>query len=305
MNKQSFIPDPIYIVGLSGGPDSVFLLYRLIETNPNTTFVAAYLDHEWRKGSDKDAEFCAELCKKLNVEFITKKASELTLEIKDNGSQEEVGRKLRRHFFEMLMLQYNAQGIILGHHADDQLETFFIRLVRGTTSQGLACMKEQDGFYIRPLLDIPKQEILDWLKEQNISYLEDVTNYSDKYLRNRIRKDIIPAFKSVDPRAADNFSRSLEQLQQAESFLEEITEYTLESLLDEQHKLDLKAFFNVHPYIKKRVLQRWLTKQRVAHTLTNSFLDEILKFLESPRGGSHQLGQDWKLIKKQNKVYFG
>ena len=90
---NSFIPSPTYIVGLSGGPDSVFLLYKLIESYPNQTFIVAHLDHEWRKESNKDTEFCEQLCKKLNVEFITKKASELNITIKHNGSQEEVGRK--------------------------------------------------------------------------------------------------------------------------------------------------------------------------------------------------------------------
>ncbi len=304
INSQC-IPNATYILGLSGGPDSVYLLYHMVENFPQLTIVAAHLDHEWRKGSEKDAKFCEQLCKELNVEFVSKKTSELKIEIKANGSQEEVGRKMRRHFLEMLLLEYNAKAILLGHHADDQIETFFIRLVRGTTSQGLACMKAQDGFYDRPLLNLTKEEILDSLKKRKIAYLEDFTNDSEKYLRNRIRKTVVPAFKSIDPRAEINFARSLDQIQQAEFFLQEITEHTLESLLGGNNKLDLKVFSKLHPYIKKRVLQRWLTRQRVAHTLTHSFLNEILKFLESPRGGSHQLGQNWKLIKKQNQAFFG
>lgn len=304
MAKPQFVPNTTYILGLSGGPDSVYLLHHMVNTYPKHTFIAAHLDHEWRKGSDKDAEFCEQLCKELNVEFVTKKTSELNIEIKSNGSQEEVGRKLRRHFFEMLMLEYGATAIMLGHHADDQLETFFIRLIRGTTSQGITCMKTQDGFYNRPLLHVSKQEILDSLKERNIDYLEDFSNHSEKYLRNRIRKTIIPAFKAADPRAEVNFARSLDHMQQAEFFLQGLTEETLALLLNDNNLLDIKAFLEMHPYLQKRMLQRWLVTNRVSHTLTNSFLNEILKFLRSPHGGSHQLGQDWKITKKHNQAFF-
>lgn len=304
MANSQFVPNTTYILGLSGGPDSVYLLHHMVKTYPQYTFIAAHLDHEWRKGSEKDAEFCKEVCKELNVEFVTKKASELNITVKSNGSQEEVGRKMRRHFLEMLMLHYGATAIMLGHHADDQLETFFIRLIRGTTSQGLSCMKTQDGSYDRPLLHLTKQEILDSLKERNIVYLEDFSNYSEKYLRNRVRKTIVPAFKAADPRAETNFARSLDHMQQSELFLQGLTETILESLLNENKKFDIKAFLEMHSYIQKRILQRWLVQNRVTHTLTNSFLNEILRFLASPRGGSHQLGQSWKISKKQNQAFF-
>ena len=292
-----------YILGLSGGPDSIYLLHYMVKNFPEITLIAAHLDHEWRKGSEQDTEFCKQVCKELNVTFVSKKASELNVKIKPNGSQEELGRKLRRHFFEELLKKHNAQAILLGHHADDQMETFFIRLIRGTTIQGLSCMKIQDGLYDRPLLYTTKQEILDYLKEQKITYLEDFTNYSDKYLRNRIRKTVTPAFKAIDTRAEDNFVRSLNHIQQAEFFLEELTQASLDLLLVE-NKLDVKEFLTLHSYLQKRIVQQWLVKNKVLHTLSENFLNEIIKFLESPRGGSHQLGQDWKLIKKQNQAFF-
>lgn len=304
MTRPQFVANSTYILGLSGGPDSVYLLHHMVSTYPQCIFIAAHLDHEWRAGSDKDTTFCEQLCKELNVEFVTKKASELDIDIKANGSQEEMGRKLRRHFFELLMHQYNATAILLGHHADDQIETFFIRLIRGTTSQGLSCIKTQDGLYNRPLLYITKQEILDSLKERKIAYLEDFSNYSEKYLRNRVRTTIVPAFKAADSRAEINFARSLDHIQQAEFFLQGLTEDTLESLINENNKLNIKEFLEIHPYLQKRMLQRWLVKNNASHTLTNAFLNEILKFFKSPHGGSHQLGQDWKISKKQNYAFF-
>ncbi|MFT6765952.1 MAG: tRNA(Ile)-lysidine synthase [Alteromonas naphthalenivorans] len=296
---------PTIIIGLSGGPDSVYLLHKLISqkcSEPNFTLIAAHLDHEWRKDSHKDVEFCEQLCKKLNVTFVSKKASELSINIKYNGSQEEVGRKLRRYFFEQLAQEYNANEIVLGHHADDQLETFFIRLFRGTTTHGLACMKQRDGLYSRPLLNISKQKILDWLKENNKDYLEDPTNNSDKYLRNKIRNSVLPALKACDNRFEQNTIRAIKHIQNTERFLQEHTKKTYEQLLDEKKELNLKQFFTLDPYLQKRILQHWLVQNKATHILSDALLKEILRFLESPRGGSHQISTQWKIIKKQSKA---
>jgi tRNA(Ile)-lysidine synthase len=292
------------IIGLSGGPDSVYLLHHLLiqYTDKNLTIIAVHLDHEWRKDSDKDIIFCEQLCRKLNVPFISKKASELNITIKHNGSQEEVGRKLRRYFFEQLAQEHNANAIALGHHADDQLETFFIRLMRGSTTHGLACIKERDGLYYRPLLNTKKSDILKWLKTNKKEYLEDPTNNSDLYLRNRIRNTVLPAFKACDNRSEDNFARTLEHIKNAERFLQEHTKTMYEQLLDEKKELNLKQFFRLDPYLQKRILQHWLVQNKATHTLTDALLQEILRFLKSPRGGSHQLGQNWKILKKQSKA---
>ena len=298
------IKKPTYILGLSGGPDSVYLLYYMLKNYPESIFIAAHLDHEWRKDSQEDVIFCEQLCKELNVKFITKKASELTIKIKPNGSQEEVGRKLRRSFFNKLAQEYNAQAIVLGHHADDQLETFFIRLIRGTTTYGLSCMKEHDGLYWRPLLNTKKKDILEWLTANKYTYLKDPTNDSNIYLRNKIRSNIIPAFKALDSRSEHNFSRTLTHIQTAEHFLQQHTKASYEQILNEKKELDLKQFFLLHTYLQKRILQYWLVDKKIIHTLTDSFLNEIIRFLKSPRGGSHQLNRNCKLVKKQNKVFF-
>jgi tRNA(Ile)-lysidine synthase len=289
------------VIGLSGGPDSVYLLHWLTQ-HTQATIVAAHLDHEWRKDSYKDVQFCEQLCKDLGVTFVSKKASELEIQVKPNGSQEEVGRKLRRYYFEQLAAEHNADAIALGHHADDQLETFFIRLIRGSTTHGLACMKERDGLYWRPLLNIKKSEVLEWLKEHKKEYLQDPTNESDKYLRNRIRSKIVPAFKASDDRSEHNFARTLTHIQKAEQFLQDHTKTTYEQLLDEKKELNLTQFFTLDAYLQKRVLQYWLAQEKVTHTLTDSYLEEMLRFLKSPRGGSHQLGQSWNLAKKQSQA---
>lgn len=170
------------IVGLSGGPDSVFLLHFLlhIKNEYNLELIAAHLDHQWRDNSNIDAKFCADLCANLNVTFISEKAENLTPSKKFNGSKEEFARNLRRSFFENLLKKFEANSIALAHQKDDQIETFFLRLYRGTSLAGLTGIKIKNENYIRPLLNTNKSEILDMLHANNIKYVIDPTNSCDE-----------------------------------------------------------------------------------------------------------------------------
>src|SRR5579872_5515274 len=98
-------PNQTIIVGLSGGPDSVFLLHMLVQVREqyNLTLIAAHLDHQWRENSAEDAAFCLQLCDQLKVQFVYAKASEFADRVEVNGSKEELGRKLRRIYFESLL----------------------------------------------------------------------------------------------------------------------------------------------------------------------------------------------------------
>jgi len=300
--KQSvFASHKKLVVGLSGGPDSVCLLHQLVALQKmgKISLIAVHLDHEWRAESYKDAEFCQKLCEELSVPLISKKSSELHYTAPKNGSREDEGRNLRRYLFETVLKEYGADAIVLAHHADDQRETFFIRLTRGTTLTGLCSMKEQDGLYIRPLLHVSKLEIIDFLKEHTLSWIEDASNNSDDYLRNRIRNHLIPALQKCDQRAETQLSRLIASLQDTESFLEKLTAKTFNSVVSGQ-LLNIAVLKTIHPVLQKRVLTLWICMQAPTFTLTESFLDEIMRFLESPRGGTHQLGTSWCIVKKQN-----
>src|SRR5579859_1867935 len=130
IKEHKLIPENRTIVlGLSGGPDSIFLLHVLADMHKHNhiSLVAAHLDHEWRSNSHQDALFCKRTADALGIPYVQAKASELGLNIKKNGSQEEYGRKLRRAYLESVARGHNAQAIALAHHAQDQEETFFIR----------------------------------------------------------------------------------------------------------------------------------------------------------------------------------
>ncbi len=310
MNKIIIKPHSTLIIGLSGGPDSVYLLHQLValRTEKNLTLIAAHLDHEWRKESGNDAQFCKELCENLQVTCIIKKASDLDFLPKNTGSQEDTGRQLRRYFFEKIREEFNADAITLAHHQDDQLETFFIRIMRGASLEGLCGIKETSNFYIRPLLDTSKKEIIEYVDAHNLCYVTDASNASDNYLRNRIRNKALPALQECDARFTSKCLKIIEHLQEINTFVDEHTKAIYTALTftkteDGIQRLDWKKLVALNLYLQKRILQTWLIKHNVQFSPSNSFLEEMLRFISSKKGGSHQLGTSWKIVKKQSHIW--
>lgn len=305
IRERELIPDNCtLIVGLSGGPDSVFLLCLLakLQKEKGLTLVAAHLNHEWRIESAQDEELCKQLCNELGIPLISKKLRELNIKIKDNGSQEEVGRKARRHFFESLAKEYQAHAIVLAHHADDQQETFFIRLMRGASLQGLVGMKAQEGLYIRPLLSIKKEDILHYLHENNITYAVDKSNDSPDYLRNRIRHSVIPALRLSDHRFDATFATTHDHLQQAENFLQNLAEQTFKEI-STHNAINTQHLLGLHPVLRTRVTILWLCAAQVPFVPSQGLFDEIMRFLEKPGSGEHTFYARWRIIKNNGTAH--
>ena len=306
IKKYNLIPQNTKIIlGLSGGPDSVFLLDLLSELQTEGLIqevIAAHLDHEWRIESPLDEQFCAKIAKKYNTPFTSSRISDLGLELKFEGSKEEMGRKARRYFFEQVRKKYNADTIALAHHAQDQQETFFIRLIRGASLSGLTAMKPKHGHYIRPLLETNKQDLVNYLDTHKIPYLTDPSNISQEFLRNRIRKQVIPALQKCDARFDQNFQTTIHRLQKTEFFLENLTKQTFNEISTESQGVfyvNLKLLLNLDPIILYRILIHWLITQNVKFPISEGFLDEIIKFLKQPGSKKHQLHPNWILARKK------
>ena len=303
-------PGQTIIVGLSGGPDSVFLLYYLLskKTALNLTIIAAHLNHEWRESAQADADFCANLCAQWQTPLISKKISELGTNIKPSGSKEQDARRARRAFFEQLAGEHAADAIALAHHKDDQEETFFIRLFRGTSLSGLVGIQPKNAPYIRPLLCVNKVEILAQLAERNIDFAIDPTNESHDFLRNRIRHKLIPMLNEIDTRFHNSFTNTLERLQETEEFLTRLTGKTFAEIssyktMHNCYTVDKQAFLSLDPALRYRILVHWLTLEKVSFPVTQAFLDEMLRFIQQPENGSHTLHETWRIIKRGTHFY--
>ena len=291
---------PRILLGLSGGGDSVFLFHvlRAMHAQNQIELACAHVNYGWRDTSTRDEEFVRALCAQHNLSLHTTHAHELEGDIKDSGSKEDVARQMRRNFFETVLQQWDGDCIALAHHADDQQETFFLRLVRGATLTGLTGMRARAGNYIRPLLHVHKKEILAYLKEHNLPFVHDESNDSEDFLRNRLRK----ALRNCDERFDQKFASTHTHLQDTENFLKHSTQEAYINVFTDTHG-DLHAFNALHPFLQKRVLMLLMQNNKVSFAPSDAFLDEALRFLASPRGGSHQLHDSWALYKKSRQFW--
>lgn len=309
VDRHELIPPqaPI-ILGLSGGPDSIFLLHYLLILRDMRPFslILAHLNHGWRTTAIHDEQFCREIAAQFGLPIIVENARSLNGNIRWNGSREDQARTMRRLFFTAVAEQYPHARVALAHHQDDQYETFFIRLMRGSGLQGLRSMVPfSENLYIRPLLSVNKAQILSYLHDHHLPFVIDETNEEASYLRNRIRHQVIPALRSCDERFAPSFNQTINNLAEADDFCTTIAEQTLKEIsiiVDDQSWIDGDKLLSLHPFLQKQVILRWLCRHNVPFAPSHGFFQEIRRFLEQPQGGKHALNRSWHLYKRQKKV---
>lgn len=290
--------DTKVVVGLSGGPDSVFLLHALARV-PNITLIAAHLDHQWRPESAQDAQFCRALCDALKIPLVVATMKDLPPK-KYNGSKEDMARHARRTFFETIRAEHGADAIALAHHFDDQIETFFIRLLRGASLTGLTAMRPRHGAYMRPLLTTKKSDIITFLDNNKIGYVIDRTNKSSEFLRNRIRSHVVPALRDCDDRFDSNFLTTMTRLQETEQFLDNLMHHHYATIIQQDGSLSIPLLISQPVTMRYRILMHWLTQAHVPFPPAQAFLDEILRFLSQPGSKNHAICATWKIVKRKH-----
>lgn len=188
------------LVALSGGADSVALLHMLLEAGADCR--AAHCNFHLRgMESMRDEEFVRDLCQRLDVPLTVKDFDVAAYQQEHGGSVEMACRELRYNWFEQERQRLGCSMIAVAHHADDQVETFFLNLLRGTGTKGLTGMKRLSGNIWRPLLDVSHKDILNYLSGIGQSYVDDSTNAHNVYRRNRLRNIILPIINEHFPNA--------------------------------------------------------------------------------------------------------
>ena len=216
--KQSDAP---LFLGLSGGVDSQFLFDQLIQSH--IPFTAIHIHHGLQKEADNWLVHCQHQCNKHNISFLSKHAC-----VQNNGTGiEDSARNARIDFFRQCLDQTPTKGILLlAHHQDDQIETFFLRLMRGASLNGLGAMTSQADFYghivLRPLLEMRKNEIVE--KSKNLNWVEDPSNGDSKYDRNFLRNKLLPLLSTRWTQYRSNIQQSITHIQNAKT--EQIDSYS-------------------------------------------------------------------------------
>ena len=196
------------LVGFSGGPDSVCLMHFLhyLSSKKHFEIIAVHVHHGLRgKAADADASFCRHFCAEKDIAFVLKKKNVRALAKKLNLSTEHAARKARYEAFAEAARQTGATKIALGHHLDDQAETVLLNLLRGTQPEGLCGIPLRRSLnkkveIVRPLLCLTRVEVEQYLKENDLSFVTDETNFDETYRRNWVRHEVLPLLESKQPK---------------------------------------------------------------------------------------------------------
>jgi tRNA(Ile)-lysidine synthase len=214
--------NPKLLLAYSGGLDSTVLLHLLVEINNTIPFklTAQHVHHGLSANADVWADFCAQVCKKLNVPLsITKvQVSNIGLGI------EAAARAARYQALEHAQEKSDADFILLAHHQDDQAETFLLQLARGAGVKGLAGMAAQQGKFLRPFLDAPRRALLDYAKQHRLTWIEDESNADTQFDRNFIRHKVLPKLQKQYPAIQQTISRSAQHMASANDLLDELAQ---------------------------------------------------------------------------------
>ena len=206
------------IVGLSGGADSITLLDSLHKQG--YMCIAAHCNfHIRNEEANRDSEFAHSQANARKIPFFRIDFNTNEYATLKGLSTEMAARNLRYQWFAELKEREKADYIAVAHHADDSIETFLINLSRGTGLKGLSGIKKVQGEIVRPLLEFTKKDILDYIEEQGLTYVDDSTNFESVYLRNKFRNQVIPMLEEINPTFRQNMMQTISHLHMAEQFV--------------------------------------------------------------------------------------
>ena len=213
----------LYIVALSGGADSVALLLLLDEMGYKVHALHCNF-HLRGEESDRDERFCEDLCLKKNIPFHRIHFDTLMYAETHKMSVEMAARELRYRYFEQLRKDIGAEAICVAHHQDDTVETVLLNLVRGTGLRGLTGIQPRNGAILRPLLCVTRTEIEAYLATKQQDYVTDSTNLETDFVRNKIRLQVVPLLRQLNPAVSENIVRTAEHLTEAQKVLDAVVD---------------------------------------------------------------------------------
>jgi len=282
------------LVAVSGGPDSVALLHLLVRLGPewDLHLGVAHFDHGLRgEASREDASFVADLARNLGLSLHLGEGDVRRLSQTEKISLQMSARRLRLDFLEDACRASAYDHLALGHTADDQVELFLLRLLRGAGAEGLKGMwpRTPEGL-VRPLLAVGKEALLAWLKQEKLPYREDSSNLNHRYLRNRVRLDLLPRMAAdYNPRLKDAIWRLMAFLQEDECLLAEVTSQAWNNVgrwvTPGLAVLAIPRLLDLSPGLQRRLLRLTLGRFFTHREITSSQVSNLMALAGGQKSG--------------------
>jgi len=293
------------VLGVSGGADSIAMLYALNELiDYGLELIVAHLNHGIRGDEAKrDAEFVKETAKSLRLKFVYGEVDTVRFKEESQLSLEDAARTLRYKFFDQVLNKHYATKIATAHTLDDQAETVLMRLIRGSGSRGLSGIPPvSNGSIVRPLIDTSRSEIEEYLKSKGVNWVADSTNESPEFLRNRIRKDLLVELESYNPQIKETLARTADILRSEDEFItREALKHFDDIFSPNKSELigDLKHYSNIQKPIRFSLLR--LAIEKLNSSLKNISSIHIISaddfLLSETASGEVELPQETVIVK--------
>jgi len=299
-------PDGHYLVGVSGGRDSVALLHWLLERGYKKLIVC-HLDHQLRgTSSGRDARFVEKLASQCDVDLEMGRANVRALAAKQKMSIEAAAREARYKFFAQVAKQRRTQTIFVGHHADDLVETFLINLFRGSGTTGLGAMREiskrrvddVDLTVVRPFLGIWRSEIDEYIAAQQLKFREDESNKDLAALRNRIRRRVIPYLEKI-------LGRNIRQSILRAAMIAAEEENWIEDQLPDATDVDISVakLRDLPVALQRREILKWLRARKITN-VGFAVVEDVRSLLDhESRVAKVNLPQDRHVRRRAGKIF--
>ncbi len=305
--EKKFPPSRRYLIGVSGGRDSVALLHALVDLGYKNLIVC-HLDHQLRgRSSDADTRFVEKLATQYDVDLALGSTNVRALSTRNKISIELAAREARYKFFARVAKRRRCRTIFLGHHADDLVETFLINLFRGAGNTGLAGMRDVathrvdyvDLTVVRPLLEIWRRDIDKYVRLHRLKFREDASNKNLMPLRNRVRHRVIPYIEKQFDRKVRESVRRAATISAAE---EDFFELLLPPKLMKFSALAVKQVNALPLAIQRRTLHEWLRASNIPN-LSFDLIERVRALLDPNRTAKTNLPQDRHVRRRAKKLF--
>ncbi len=290
-----FLKGKRLLLAVSGGLDSMVMTHLF--GNLGYEIALAHCNFQLRgEESEGDQLFIEQYSQENKIPlFVTRFDTKIYAE-NNKLSTQLAARELRYNWFQEILDQNKYDFLLTAHHADDSLETFLINLTRGTGLEGLTGIPAQNSQIIRPLLVFSREEIIKYARENSLLWREDSSNASDKYLRNKIRHDLIPVLKELNPNFLDSFQKTQEYLQESQSLVQDAARLVYNQVVEEKND---EIYFDINKLKKQNnfrfYLYQWL------HPYGFRAWEDIYNLVES-QSGKQVFSDEYRLLKDRSNL---